>query len=88
MANTNKKEKNPNPYKDPGTTQKYTPKTKIGKYLFGVKKEIGRVTWPNRHQIVTYTTVVMICSAFFAVAFWAVDTGVLSGLKALLSLNI
>ena len=84
--NPNKKEKNPNPYKDPAKTQQFTPQTKPGKYLFGVKKEVEKVVWPTKEQVVTYTAVVIACVAFFSVAFWGIDTGVLSGLKALLNM--
>ena len=81
----NKKEKNPNPYKDEKRSKSHTPQSKPGKYLYGVSKELGKVTWPTRPQLIRYTGAVIVCIAFFAVLFWGIDTGTLTGLKELLN---
>ena len=87
MANNTKKEKNPNPYKDPNKTKSHVPQSKSGKYLYGVGKELEKVVWPSKSQLVTYTGIVIVCVAFFSVLFWGIDTGVLSGLKALINMQ-
>ena len=55
-------------------------------YLKSVKREMSKVIWPSRQDIITYTGVTICTCAAFALAFWAIDSGWLAGLKALMNL--
>ena len=57
-------------------------------YLKGVKQEFGKVVWPTREELTTDTIVVFACVAFFALAFWLVDTGFLAALKGILGITL
>jgi preprotein translocase subunit SecE len=57
-------------------------------YLGGVKQEFSKVVWPTREELTTDTIVVFACVAFFAVAFWLVDTGFLAALKGILGITL
>ncbi len=47
-------------------------------YLLDVRTELKRVTWPGREERNSYTVAVLIMLAFFGVAIWAVDTGIVA----------
>lgn len=55
-------------------------------YLKSVKKEMEKVIWPARQDIITYTGVTIVTCAAFALAFWGIDSGWLAGLKALMNI--
>ncbi len=57
-------------------------------YLRGVKQEMSKVVWPTREELTTDTIVVFACVAFFALAFWLVDTGFLAALKGILGITL
>ena len=57
-------------------------------YLRGVKQEFSKVVWPTREELTTDTIVVFACVAFFAVAFWLIDTGFLAALKGILGITL
>ncbi len=59
-----------------------------GEYFRGVKTEIKKVVWPTKHELGEYTVVVLCACGFFALMFWAVDTGFLAALKAMLGINL
>lgn len=54
----------------------------LREYFKGVKLEMKKVVWPTRKELGSFTAVVLITCAAFAVVFWAVDTGVLAAIKA------
>ena len=66
------------------------PKEKKERFAFfkGVKQEMSKVVWPGRKELATYTLVVIITCAIFAVGFWAIDTGVLAALRGLLGISM
>lgn len=67
------------------------PKKKRGSlkdYFKGVKVEMKKVVWPTRKELGSYTAVVLVTCAVFAVAFWAIDTGFLAALKGLLGITM
>ena len=41
-----------------------------------------KVVWPTKKELGSFTAVVLVTCAAFAVVFWAVDTGVLAAIKA------
>lgn len=45
----------------------------IKSYLKGVKSEWGKVTWPERKQVLFETIIVLIVTTFFTVAVYAID---------------
>ena len=57
-------------------------------YLRGVRQEFKKVVWPTREELTTSTIVVFACVAFFAVAFWLIDTGFLAALKGILGITL
>ncbi|MCI8647709.1 MAG: preprotein translocase subunit SecE [Firmicutes bacterium] len=81
--------------KDKETTKKRVPaappKKKRGSlkdYFKGVKLEMKKVVWPTKQELGSYTVVVLVTCAAFAVVFWAVDTGFLAALKGLLGITM
>lgn len=57
-------------------------------YFKGVKLEMKKVVWPTKHEMMTYTVTVLVTCLVFALAFWAIDTGVLAALKGLLGIDM
>jgi preprotein translocase subunit SecE len=58
------------------------------KYWKGVRREMGKVVWPTRKELVTYTAVVLVTCAVFAIGFWLIDTGTLAVLKHVLGVAL
>ena len=62
-----------------------TPKRKKGsikEYFKGVRLEMKKVVWPTKKELGSFTVVVLVTCAAFALVFWGVDTGVLAAIKA------
>ena len=49
---------------------------KIKKFLGEVKKELGKVKWPNRKDMVKYSIATITFVIFFALFFYLIDLGV------------
>ena len=67
------------------------PKKKRGSlkdYFKGVKVEMKKVVWPTRQELGSYTVVVLVTCAAFALAFWGIDSGFLAILKGLLGITM
>lgn len=47
---------------------------KIIKFFKGVKKEISRVRWPNKKEMVKYSIATILFILFFALFFYLFDT--------------
>ena len=60
----------------------------IKDYFKGVKLEMKKVVWPTKQEMGHYTVVVLVTCAVFALAFWAIDSGFLAVLRALLGINL
>ena len=60
----------------------------IKDYFKGVKLEMKKVVWPTKEEMKHYTVVVLVTCAVFALAFWAIDSGFLAVLKALLGIDM
>ncbi|MDY5739095.1 MAG: preprotein translocase subunit SecE [Anaerovoracaceae bacterium] len=54
----------------------------------GVRMELSKVVWPTKQEMISYTGVVLAACGFFALALWAIDTGVLAALKAVLGVTV
>ncbi len=63
-------------------------KESAAEYFKGVKKEMGKVVWPTRRELASYTVVVVAICTVFAVGFWLVDIGVLTALKNILGITL
>ncbi len=63
-------------------------KRNLKEYFKGVRLEMKKVVWPTRKELGAYTAVVFVTCAFFALAFWAIDSGFLAILKGLLGINM
>ncbi len=59
-------------------------KEKIINFFSDVAKEMEKVTWPSREELVESTKVVIIVSLLIAVFCWVVDFAVSGVLKAIL----
>ncbi len=55
-------------------------------YLKEVRLEMKKVVWPTRKELGQYTVVVVAVCAFFALAFWGIDSGFLVILRELLGI--
>jgi len=49
---------------------------KIKKYLAGVKKEVERVRWPNKKEMVKYSVATISFIIFFSLMFYVLDIAV------------
>ena len=67
------------------TTKK---KAGMGEYFKGVKLEMKKVIWPTKKETTSYTAVVLVTCAIFALGFWLIDTGVLAALRAVLGVTL
>ena len=63
-------------------------KAGIGEYFKGVKIEMKKVVWPTKKETVSYSAVVILTCAIFALGFWLIDTGVLAALKHILNITL
>ena len=67
------------------------PKKKRGSlkdYFKGVKVEMKKVVWPTRQELGSYTVVVLVTCAAFALACWGIDSGFLAILRGLLGITM
>ena len=67
------------------------PKKKRGSlkdYFKGVKVEMKKVVWPTRKELGSYTVVVLVTCAVFALAGWGIDSGFLAILRGLLGITM
>lgn len=72
-------------------TSAVPPKKKRGSlkdYFKGVKVEMKKVVWPTRKELGSYTVVVLVTCAVFALAFWGIDSGFLAILRGLLGITM
>ena len=60
---------------------------RIRSYLFDVRGELHRVTWPNKGELRDYSVAVVAMLIFFGVAVWLVDTGFVALLVGLTGLR-
>ncbi len=60
---------------------------KIKRFFAGVKKEMARVRWPKKKEMVKYSAAVLICIIFFALFFVASDF-IIAGVKTLMEENL
>lgn len=63
-------------------------KTSVKDYFKGIRIEMKKVVWPTKKELGSYTAVVVLTCAFFALAFWAIDSGFLALLKAVLNIEL
>ncbi|OKO94191.1 preprotein translocase subunit SecE [Geobacillus proteiniphilus] len=49
---------------------------RVTSFLKEVVRELKKVSWPNRKELVNYTAVVLATVAFFTVFFAVVDLGI------------
>lgn len=57
-------------------------------YWKGVRQEMKKVVWPTRQELGLYTVVVIFTCAVFALGFWAIDSGFLAILRAVLGITL
>ncbi len=59
-------------------------KEKIINFFRDVVKEMEKVTWPTRKELIESTRIVIIVSVIISILTWAVDLAVSGILKAIL----
>ena len=57
---------------------------KIAKFLASVKKEMAKVKWPNKKDMITYSVATLSFILFF-MAFYTITDLVVSGIKMLVA---
>lgn len=72
--------------KAPSTPKKKRPS--LREHFRGIKIEMKKVVWPTKKELSSYTVIVLVTCAFFALAFWAIDSAVLAGLKGILGITL
>jgi preprotein translocase subunit SecE len=55
----------------------------VKQYFINVYRELKKVHWPGRTQLIGYTGVVLISVALIALIIWVFDTGLSFGLEKL-----
>ncbi|MCR8726533.1 preprotein translocase subunit SecE [Frigidibacter sp. ROC022] len=55
-------------------------------FLQQVRAEVGKVTWPNRREVVLTTVMVFVMAALTAMFFFLVDLTIRTGLQAVLGM--
>lgn len=55
---------------------------KLKKFFIGVKKELKKVRWPNRKEMIKYSLATISFILFFALFFVATDL-IIAGIKVL-----
>ncbi len=60
----------------------------VSEYFKGIRAEMKKVVWPTRKEMVSYTGIVILTCAIFALGFWLIDTGVLAALRAVLGVTL
>ena len=63
-------------------------KSRIKEYFRGIKIEMKKVIWPSKNELVSYTGVVILTCAVFALGFWAIDSVCALILQKLLGISI
>ena len=77
--------------KNPSAQQKREEQQRQGglrEYFRGVKTEIKKVVWPTRKELVSYTVVVIITCAVFALFLWGVDSGFLAIIREVFNISM
>ena len=46
---------------------------RVSRYLGEVRQELGRVAWPSRREVVTYSTVVLVATSMLTALVFAFD---------------
>jgi len=59
-------------------------KEKVVTFFNDVAKEMEKVTWPSKQELVESTRIVVVVSILIAVFAWVVDLAVAEALKAIL----
>ncbi|QXM07297.1 preprotein translocase subunit SecE [Crassaminicella indica] len=65
-------------------TNKLGKSQNVGKYFKNVKAELKKVIWPNKKDLISYTTVVVVTCAITAAGIWLVDTALGKALQQII----
>ena len=60
---------------------------KISSFIAGVKKEMSRVRWPKKQEMIKYSVAILACIIVFAVFFVASDV-IIAGIKTFAEENL
>ncbi len=58
---------------EPTTALPTRERTGPTQFLREVRQELRKVNWPSRDEVVSYTAVVLVTTAFLTLLVWAVD---------------
>lgn len=56
----------------------------VGRFFKGVRSELKKVNWPNRSELVGYTSVVLVSSVIATFLMWILDFTFGNGLKLII----
>ncbi len=60
---------------------------KIMSFFAGVKKEMGRVRWPKKKDMVKYSAAILVCIIVFAIFFVASDV-IIAAIRTFMEENL
>ncbi len=58
---------------------------RITNYLSGVRREVSRVTWPTRAEVISLTALILLLVVVLTVYLWGVDTIVQAIIRVLVA---
>lgn len=61
--------------------------SRVRNYLFAVRNEMRRVTWPSKQELTNYSVAVVAMLIIFGIAVWLIDTGFVAALVGFTSLR-
>lgn len=60
----------------------------VSDYFKNVRAEIRKVIWPTRHELISFTGVVLFTCAVFGIGIWVVDSIFSTILQAVFKINL
>lgn len=63
---------------------KVSSRTKLATYFRGVKSELRKVIWPNKKELINYTSVVILISVIVAIVVYVLDLGIHGALSLII----
>ncbi len=58
---------------------------RIKNYLSGVRREVSRVSWPTRNEVISLTALILLLVVVLTVYIWGVDTIVQAIIRVLVA---
>jgi preprotein translocase subunit SecE len=65
-----------------------SPKVKKSNYFSGVKREMKKVVWPTKKQLMSYTGVVIVSCIAISLLIWVFDSAFIAALQLALGIEL